>query len=78
MRIKFTQAARRRHGIAPSRARYVIAHSLPQVSVTAKGNPSVLWIGDDADGNTLEVMAVIEGNGTVLVIHVMPHHWRKR
>ena len=76
VRLKFTQAARSRHGIAPSRARYVMATTVGHPIATARGRAGVLWIGADPDGNVLDVIAALEDDAPI-VVHVMPHRWRE-
>jgi hypothetical protein len=80
MKIEFAQSARR-HRIGRERARYVIAN--PVVESTVPGEEGqderLVYLGDDARGRALEVMAVpIEGG--ILVIHVMDLRpkWRQR
>lgn len=36
----------------------------------------LLWIGPDDRGLDLEILAIVEPN-YLLVIHVMPHHFRR-
>lgn len=76
MRVKFTQAARSRHGIAPSRARHVMATTIGHPITTTRGNLGVLWVGADQEGNVLDVIAALEG-GQLIVTHVMPHRWKE-
>jgi len=77
VRVRFTRAARSRHRIAPSRARYVMATVRGHSITTNKGNAGVLWIGADQDGNLLEVIAAVEP-GELIVTHVMPRRWREQ
>lgn len=74
--MKFTQAARSRHGIAPSRARYVMATTVGYPITTTRGQPGVLWVGADQEGNVLDVIAALEGE-QLIVVHVMPHRWKE-
>lgn len=77
VRVRFTRAARSRHRIAPSRARYVMATVRGHSITTNKGNAGVLWIGADQDGNLLEVIAAVEP-GELIVTHVMPRRLREQ
>lgn len=44
--------------------------------VTKRGQPGVLWVGADQDGNVLDVIAAVEP-GQLIVTHVMPHRWKE-
>lgn len=78
MRIEWSTAAAK-HGISEESARYVIEHCglyykqpAPPQSPAGLNAPRRVYLGDDADGTALEVMAVaIEPDG-LLVIHAMP------
>jgi hypothetical protein len=79
VRIKFTQAARAKHRIAPSRVREVMRDSNPEPTTTRRGEAGLLWVGPDRDGNVLVVIAVPKPeSGVLLVIHVMPVEWERR
>lgn len=71
MRIEFAQSARR-HKVGKARARQVIAN--PVVEITLPGGEGqderLVYLGDDASGRALEVMAVPIEAG-ILAIHVM-------
>lgn len=43
---------------------------------TTRGNPGVLWVGADQDGNVLDVIAAFEED-ELIVTHVMPHRWKE-
>lgn len=45
--------------------------------VTKRGDPGILWIGPDQDGNVLEIIAARDGDDLV-VVHVMPYVWKER
>ncbi|MGH3502206.1 MAG: hypothetical protein ACRDQA_15175 [Nocardioidaceae bacterium] len=77
MRLRFTQAARSRHRIAPSRARHVMATTIGHPITTRRGRPGVLWVGADQDGNVLDVIAALDED-QLIVTHVMPHRWKER
>lgn len=78
MRIAWTTAAAK-HGISDEGARYVIEHCglyykqpAPPHSAAGLNAPRRVYLGDDAAGTALEVMAVdLESDG-LLVIHAMP------
>jgi hypothetical protein len=68
-----------RHGISEERSQYVVEHAFGVFDVPASNDPSVdrlLFLGDDADGVPLEVVAaevlVDEDEWDLLVIHAMP------
>jgi len=71
VRIEFTQVSRR-HKVGRLRARQVVNAPLVVVELGARHGrlPRVLFLGDDATGRPLEVIAVHEGDRLV-VIHVM-------
>ena len=77
MQIYFTRAAGK-HGISQSRIRYVIEHcglvgreAAPHGSAVGS-TYRLIYLGDDAAGVALEVMAVELASGALLVIHAMP------
>jgi hypothetical protein len=81
MEIRFTQAARR-HRIGRASVRWLLAHTTPTTATTAQGSPAWQWVGVDERGRQLEVIAVeVQGDQNpepvLLVIHVMPTHFRK-
>ena len=81
MEIRFTQAARR-HRIGRASARFVLANSIPTDITTAEGSPAWLWVGVDERGRELEIVAVQtqgekDPEPVLLVLHVMPTHYRK-
>ena len=81
MEIRFTQAARR-HRIGKASARFVLAHVLPTGVTTAHGSPAWRWVGIDERGRELEIVAVEvlgdqDPEPVLLVLHVMPTHYRK-
>lgn len=58
------------------------ANTSPAFATTSKGTPGWRWVGDDERGRELEVIAVeVHGDEdpelVLLVIHVMPTHFRK-
>ena len=77
VQVRFTQSARR-HRIGRARALYVISTVEP---VVVEGDDDIserlLWIGPDDRGLELEVIAIRETE-YLLVIHVMPHLFRRR
>jgi len=71
MRIVFAQSARR-HRVGRAQARHVIANPVVEISVPGEEgrDDRLVYLGDDATGRALEVMAVPITAG-ILVIHVM-------
>ena len=81
MEIQFTQAARR-HRIGRASVRWMLARTTPISATTASGSPAWRWVGLDERGRELEVVAVeVQGDRdpepVLLIIHVMPTHFRK-
>ncbi|MGH7639820.1 MAG: hypothetical protein ACREOL_02750 [Candidatus Dormibacteria bacterium] len=81
MEIRFPQSARR-HRIGRSSARFVMANATPASVATSKASPVWRWVGDDERGRGLEVIATEvqrdeDPEPVLLVIHVMPTHYRK-
>jgi hypothetical protein len=72
------------HRISRERSRYVIEHcgllfmEDPAADAPAGADPRFVLLGDDADGEALEVMAVELENESFLVIHAMPLRERYR
>jgi hypothetical protein len=66
-----------RHRISHERSRYVIEHCglvfehEPPAGGPASADVRLVYLGDDADGVPLEVMAVELDDGSLLVIHAM-------
>lgn len=59
-----------------------MANATPVGVTTSKGTPGWRWVGDDERGRRLEVVAVEiqrdwDLEPVLLVIHVMPTHYRK-
>jgi hypothetical protein len=52
----------------------------PPAGAPAGADPRLVYLGDDADGVALEVMAIELEDGSVLVIHAMPlrDHYREQ
>lgn len=73
---KFTRGSRK-HRIGRGSAEYVMANVQPQV-IPADGDADerFVWIGEDERGRELEIVA-LNLDEMVLVIHVMPTHYRK-
>lgn len=63
------------HRISRERSRYVIEHAglrfeqPPPAGGPAEADPRLVYLGDDASGVALEVMAIELEDGSVLVIH---------
>jgi hypothetical protein len=71
MRIEFARSARR-HRIGRTRALYVIANPVVEVTVAGEDGQEdrLVYLGDDPRGRALEVMGV-PIDGGILLIHVM-------
>jgi len=73
-----------KHRISRERSRYVIEHcglhfkQEPSVGALAGASPRLAFLGDDAAGIALEVMAVELKDKSLLVIHSMPLRDRHR
>ena len=80
VRIEFAQSARK-HRIGRARVRQVIAEPTVEITLPAEGDldERLVFLGDDATGQALEVMAVRIERG-LLVIHAMDLRpkWRSR
>lgn len=76
MDLRWARSATR-HRIARERSRYVLEHcglrfeQPPPAGAPAGAEPRLVYLGDDADGVALEVMAVELEDGSLLVIHAM-------
>lgn len=83
MNLKWARAATK-HRISRERSRYVIEHcglrfeQEPPADAPAGASPRLVFLGDDAEGIALEVMAVELEDGSLLVIHAMPLRDRYR
>lgn len=83
MYLKWARAATR-HRISRERSRYVIEHcglffeQDPPADSPEDVSPRLVFLGDDADGIALEVMAVELEDEALLVIHAMPLRDRYR
>ena len=77
MDLKWARSATR-HRISRERSRYVIEHCGLLFEHDAPDDPSVgadprlVFLGDDAEGTALEVMAIELEDESLLVIHAMP------
>ena len=73
MELRWARSARR-HGVNRERVRHVIDHSGLRFRIADAGagaDARYLYVGDDAEGIPLEVVAVQPGKGELLVIHAM-------
>lgn len=76
MDLRWVRSATK-HRIARERSRYVIEHcglrfeQQPPAGAPAGAEPRLVYLGDDADGVSLEVMAIELEGGSLLVIHAM-------
>lgn len=83
MKLKWARAATK-HRISRERSRYVIEHcglrfeEEPPADAPAGASRRLVFLGDDAKGTALEVMAVELEDGSLLVIHAMPLRDRYR
>lgn len=83
MDLKWARAATK-HRISRERVRYVIEHcgfrfeQEPPAGSPEDASPRLIFLGDDENGNALEVMAVELDDGGLLVIHAMPLRDRYR
>jgi hypothetical protein len=71
--IRFAKTARR-HGISQERIRYVIQHSglvydVPPPADSPYTSNRTLYVGDDAAGVALEILAITTEGGDLLVFH---------
>lgn len=83
MELKWARSATR-HRISRERSRYVIEHcglrfeQRPPAGAAAHADPRLVYLGDDAAGVALEVMAIELEDGSLLVIHAMSMRDRYR
>lgn len=76
MDIRWARSATK-HRISRERSRYVIEHcglrfeQDPPAGGPLGADPRLVYLGDDADGIALEVMAIELEDGRLLVIHAM-------
>jgi hypothetical protein len=81
--LRWTRAATK-HRISRERSRYVIEHcglrfkQEPSSDAPIGASSRLVFLGDDADGIALEVMAVELDDENLLVIHAMPLRDRYR
>ena len=74
--VRFSRSARR-HRLGKAPALYVMSTVVTKViSADQRINERLLWIGPDDRGLVLEIVALVELDH-LLVIHVMPHHFRR-
>lgn len=83
MNLRWARAATK-HRISRERSRYVIEHcglrfeQKPPANAPAAASSRLVFLGDDAEGVALEVMAVELEDESLLVIHAMPLRDRYR
>jgi hypothetical protein len=80
--IRFARAARR-HRIGRASVRFVLASTSPTSVTTTHGSPAWRWVGVDERNRELEIVAVEvqadrDPEPVLLVLHVMPTHYRKK
>jgi len=74
--IRFTRGSRK-HRIGRASARHVIDAVDPNVETDDITKAAIIrWVGNDERGRELEVIA-IERPDCLLVVHVMPTHYRR-
>ena len=77
MEVKFTRSARK-HRIGKVHAMHVMTSVEPVILPADEDHDErLVWVGEDERGVELEVVA-IQLPDLVLVIHVMPTHFRRR
>ena len=74
--VRFADSASK-HGISRDRIRYVIRHcglpfDVPPPADSPYRSDRILYLGDDAAGVALEVLAVLVEGGDLLVFHARP------
>lgn len=75
--IGYSQSSRR-HRIGRGHVRHVIFHTDPEIAeATETSREEWLWIGTDSRGVVLEVVGVVHPPNTMIIIHVMPHSFRR-
>lgn len=73
--VRFTRGSRK-HRIGRGSARHVIASAAADTSTDPEtGETTLTWIGKDDRDRELEIVA-LEREDCLLVIHVMPTHYR--
>ena len=76
-RVAFTQSARK-HRIGRRHARYVMDNTMPLISKASLGSQEEWrWVGPDDRGVVLEILGIVIAPDSMLVIHVMPHSFRR-
>ena len=74
--VRVSRSARR-HRIGKAHVLHVMNTVAPEVIEADEVNNSrLLWIGPDDRGLVLEIVAIVDPD-CLLVIHVMPHHFRR-
>ncbi len=74
--MRFSRSARK-HRIGRASARHVIETiSATQTTSALTGETLWAWVGDDDRSRELEIVA-IEKPDALLVVHVMPTHYRR-
>lgn len=77
LRVRFTRSARK-HRIGHAHALHVLNTANPMITpATAEASERRTWIGSADRGVELEIVAIVEPD-YLLVIHVMPTHYRRR
>ncbi len=74
--IRFTTASRK-HRLGRAHVRYVMSTSTPVPITTNRGDRGWLYVGPDERGVMLEVIAVEKEDDVLVVIHAMPHGFKR-
>jgi hypothetical protein len=75
--VRFSRSARK-HRIGKAHALFVMEHYEPTVvPADEQEDERWLWVGEDDRGAELEIVAIVIRD-VLLVIHVMPTHYRQR
>jgi len=83
VKLRWARAATK-HRISRDRSRYVVEQcglrfeEEPPANAPAGASARLVFLGDDAKGTALEVMAIELEDGSLLVIHAMPLRDRYR
>jgi hypothetical protein len=59
------------HGISPEDAEYVVNHAKPPFPRRTDAEQFLVW-GQVPDGSYLQVVFILDDDGTAFVIHAMP------
>ena len=74
--IRFTVSSRK-HRIGRAHVRFVLTTTTPIEVRTNRGDVGWLYVGPDDRGVVVEVIAVLIDDDVLLVIHAMPHAFKR-